>query len=108
MAQHLNRQLVEAFVVQGTGVALTEDAVLQDQAQSQAFAGRAAVEAMWRALFADGFAEVQIEVQTLIGDDTEAALEFTFRGRHHGRFMGIPPTGREVAVPMALFCWIEA
>jgi predicted ester cyclase len=26
-------------------------------------------------------------------------VRFTFRGTHHGDFMGIPPTGRTVAVP---------
>ena len=45
MTQYLNRQLVEAFVVGRTAVALAEDVVLWDQAQSRAFAGRAAVEA---------------------------------------------------------------
>jgi steroid delta-isomerase-like uncharacterized protein len=108
MTQHLNCQLVEAFVTQRAAVALTEDAVFWDQAQSRSFAGRAVVEAVWRAFFVDGFAEVRIEIHTLIADDMVAALEFTFRGRHQGRFMGIPPTGREVAIPMALFCWIEA
>jgi steroid delta-isomerase-like uncharacterized protein len=108
MTQHLNRQLVEAFIVGRTAVALTEDVVFWDQAQSRSFAGRAAVEVVWQALFADGFAEVRIEIHTLITDDTAAALEFIFRGRHHGRFMGLPATGQEVAIPMALFCWIEA
>jgi steroid delta-isomerase-like uncharacterized protein len=107
MTQHLNRQLVEAFMVERTAVALAEDVVFWDQAQSRSFAGRAAVERVWRAFFADGFADVRIETCTLIAEDTAAALEFVFRGRHHGRFMGIPPTGREISVPMALFFWID-
>jgi steroid delta-isomerase-like uncharacterized protein len=106
MTQQLNRQLVEAFVVERTVQALAEGVVFCDQAQSRSFAGRATVEAMWQALFIDGFAEVRVEVQTLISDDAAAALEFTFRGWHRGRFMGIPPTGREVAIPMTLFCRI--
>jgi steroid delta-isomerase-like uncharacterized protein len=108
MTQHLNRQLAEAFVAGRSAVALTEDIVFRDQAQSRSFAGRVAVEAMWRALFADGFAEARVEIHTLIAEESAAALEFTFRGRHRGRFMGIPPTGREVAIPMALFFAIEA
>ena len=107
MTQHLNRQLVEAFVVGRTAVALTEDVILWDQAQSRSFAGRAAVEAVWQALFVDGFAEVRVEVSALIAEESAAALEFTFRGRHCGRFMGIPPTNREIAIPMALICVIE-
>jgi predicted ester cyclase len=63
---------------------------------------------MWRAFFIEGFAEVRIEIHRLIADEHAAALEFTFRGRHQGRFMGIPPTSREVVIPMALFCRIEA
>jgi len=108
MTECLNRQLVEAFVVERTAVALAEDVVLWDQAQSRSYAGRAAVEAVWQAFFADSFADVQIEIHTLIADDMAATLEFIFRGRHHDRFMGIPPTGQEIAIPMALFCWIEA
>ena len=108
MIQQINRQLVEAFVGGSTAVALTQDIVLCDQAQSRSFAGQAAVEAVWRAMFADSFAEVRIEISTLVADETAAALEFTFRGRHRRRFMGIPPTDREVAIPMALFCLIEA
>jgi steroid delta-isomerase-like uncharacterized protein len=107
MTQHLNHHLLEAFV-ERTAMALAEEVVFWDQAQSRSFSGRAAVEAVWQALFADGFAEVRIEVQRLITDETAEALEFTFRGWHRGRFMGIPPTGREVAIPMALFCWIDA
>ena len=42
-------------------MALAEEVVFWDQAQSRSFAGRAAVEAVWQALFADGFAEVRIE-----------------------------------------------
>jgi steroid delta-isomerase-like uncharacterized protein len=108
MTQHLNRQLIEAFVVEQTALALAESVVLWDQAQSRSFAGRAAVEAIWQTLFAEGFAEVRIEACTLIAEDSAAALEFIFRGRHLGRFMGIPPTGQEIALPMALFFWIEA
>ncbi|HEU5101792.1 MAG TPA: ester cyclase [Roseiflexaceae bacterium] len=108
MTQQLNRQLVEAFVVGRTAMVLAEDVVFADQAQSRSFTGRAAVEAIWQALFVDGFAEVRIEIRTLIADDTAAALEFIFCGRHHGRFMGLPPTGQDVAIPMALFCQIEA
>jgi steroid delta-isomerase-like uncharacterized protein len=107
MTQHFNRQLVETFVLGRAGVALAEDVVFKDQAQSQSFAGRAAVEAAWQALFADSFAEVRVEVGDVIAEETAAALEFTFRGRHRARFMGIPPTGREIAIPMALFCVIE-
>jgi steroid delta-isomerase-like uncharacterized protein len=108
MTQHLNRQFVEAFVAEPAAVALAEDAVFWDHAQSRSFAGRAVVEAVWRAFFADGFAEVRIEIHMLMAEDMTAALEFTFRGRHQGRFMGIPPTGRQVAIPMALFCRLEA
>ena len=108
MTQHLNRQLAGAFVTERATMAPAEDAVFWDQAQSRSYAGRAAVEAVWQAFFADSFADVQIEIHTLIADDMAATLEFIFRGRHHDRFMGIPPTGQEVAIPMALFCCIEA
>jgi hypothetical protein len=39
MTQHLNRQLAGAFVTERAAMALAEDAVFWDQAQSRSFAG---------------------------------------------------------------------
>jgi steroid delta-isomerase-like uncharacterized protein len=107
-APYLQRELVESFAVEQSAAALAEDAVFRDQAQERSVAGRATVAGMWQAWLADGFDEAQVDVHAFVGDDTTAALEFRFRGRHRGHFMGIAPTGREVAIPMALFCGIAA
>jgi predicted ester cyclase len=43
------------------------------------------------------------KVKTLVVGDGQAALEADFVGTHTGEFVGIPATGREVAVPYAVF-----
>ena len=43
------------------------------------------------------------EVTNLIVSEGTAAVEAVFVGTHTGEFAGIPATGREVAVPYAVF-----
>jgi steroid delta-isomerase-like uncharacterized protein len=87
-------------------VALAEDVILRDQAQDRAFTGREAVQAFLRATLVDGFTDVVLTPQTVVTDEQTAVLECTFQGRHSGRFMGLPATGRVAMVPMAIVCRI--
>ncbi|MCI0399100.1 MAG: ester cyclase [Chloroflexi bacterium] len=103
-----NRQVVEAFVRAPAAVALVEEVVLKDLAQNCTYRGRAAVVALLRAFFVEGFAQARAEVQTMLVGECAAMLEFVFHGRQDGLFMGIPATGREVAIPMVLVCRIAA
>jgi predicted ester cyclase len=45
------------------------------------------------------FADLRFEVHQVLADGDTAAVHCTTRGRQVGNFMGLPPTGREVAVP---------
>jgi steroid delta-isomerase-like uncharacterized protein len=100
------RSLTAAFLAAQMTVALAEDVIVHDQAQDRAFTGRAAVQAFLRATFVDGFSDVVLTPQTVVADEQAAALELTFRGRHSGRFMGLPATGRVAIVPMTIVCRI--
>ena len=44
------------------------------------------------------FSEQRYEVHHVIGDGYTVAIHATMHGRHTGDFMGISPTGREVAM----------
>lgn len=51
------------------------------------------------AVLATGFPDATLSItQTVVRDD-EIACEFRLRGRHHGPFLGVPPTGRQISIP---------
>lgn len=99
--------LIEAFTKDFSSLPLAEDVVLYERAQDQIFHGRVPVDTMFQELFEQGFADVQLNIQTILVDEQTAVLEFVFHGRHHGRFMGIPPTQRVVNIPMVIICHIQ-
>jgi predicted ester cyclase len=59
--------------------------------------GFAGVRAMIGMLYA-AFSQQRYEVHQVIGEGDTVVIEATMHGRHTGAFMGIPPTGREVAM----------
>ncbi len=81
---------------------LTDNAVLEDYGQSMVYRGRQAVISVLRAYFGLGFSNGRIEIHTAFSNPPARAVAFTFLGRQDGVFLGIPATGREVAVPMML------
>jgi steroid delta-isomerase-like uncharacterized protein len=106
MSSRANSQIVKDFAADYRTLNLAETVVVQDQAQARAYSGRAAAEGLLRAFYADGFSDSRMDVRCIIADESTAVLEFTFQGRHTGLFVGIPPTGREVTLPMAIICEI--
>jgi steroid delta-isomerase-like uncharacterized protein len=46
----------------------------------------------------EGFADIQWTVEELISEGDKVAARFTMRGTHHGQFMGIPPTEKQITV----------
>jgi predicted ester cyclase len=47
--------------------------------------------------FRAAFADFRLDVHDMFGVDDKVVTRFTMRGMHQGEFMGIEPTGREVA-----------
>ena len=45
------------------------------------------------------FPRYSLDPEDIIAEGDKVLVRFTLRGTHHGDFMGIPPTGRTVAVP---------
>jgi steroid delta-isomerase-like uncharacterized protein len=62
-------------------------------------AGLKAFNTTIRAAFPDWYSTAE----ELIVEDDRVAERWTGRGTHRGEFQGIPPTGKQVAVPGAVF-----
>ena len=96
------RTLIEAYADSHDPKYFAEDAVFTQMAMPQPFTGRDAIAGMLRLFYEEAFSEAKGELRH-VAADTERGLgfvEFTFRGRHTGALAGIPPTGRDVEVPM--------
>ena len=52
----------------------------------------------------DGF---EMDVEAILADGDMASARLTMRGKHTGEFMGIPATGKTIAVPVADFFRID-
>jgi predicted ester cyclase len=57
----------------------------------------AGVRAFHEAFYA-AFPGAQVELADLIEDGDKLGARLLIRGRHQGEFMGVPPTGRDVAL----------
>ena len=96
------RTLIEAYADSHDPKYFAEGAVFTQMAMPQPFTGRDAIAGMLRLFYEEAFSEAKGELRH-VAADTERGLgfvEFTFRGRHTGALAGIPPTGRDVEVPM--------
>ena len=51
----------------------------------------------------DAFPDWYSTQEELIAEDDRVAERWTGRGTHQGEFLGVPPTGRQVAVPGFVF-----
>jgi predicted ester cyclase len=47
--------------------------------------------------FRTSFPDLQVTIETQVAEGDWAVMRLTFRGTHLGPFMGVPPTGKQVA-----------
>jgi predicted ester cyclase len=50
------------------------------------------------AMMRGGFPDIHWTLEEMVVETTKVAARFTMRGSHQGPFLGIPPTGRTIAV----------
>lgn len=81
---------------------LSDEAVFKIMATGQEHRGRAAVDAMFQYFYGGGAFEARAEQRTRIVSDDQAAIEADLVGRHVGEFAGVPATGKDVRVPLAV------
>jgi steroid delta-isomerase-like uncharacterized protein len=95
-------QFVEEFWNRGNRAAadelMTPDATIHEPPVGDV-AGLKAFNAMFRAAFPDWHSTAE----ELVAEGDTVAERWTGRGTHRGELHGIPPTGRQVAVPGVVF-----
>ena len=80
---------------------MADDVVFTTMSSGQEHHGREAVRAMLRHMYHVAF-DAHAEVRTVVCERDHAVLEGLFVGRHIGEFAGIPPTRRDVRVPLCV------
>jgi steroid delta-isomerase-like uncharacterized protein len=91
-----NRRLDETLAT------LTEDCVFEDMALGQVFHGRQGAGECYR-MWWDAFQIVVHGERLHWTAEGGAVAEARYRGTHTGAFLGIPPTGRSIDLPIAVF-----
>jgi steroid delta-isomerase-like uncharacterized protein len=61
--------------------------------------GKAGVGLLFQSMF-DAFPDFEMIVEDTIVENDKVVIRVTARGTHQGEFMGIPPTGRRIEVPL--------
>ena len=63
--------------------------------------------AAFAAGFYGAFSDANHMVEDTVADDEKVAVRFTIHGTHDGDFMGMPATGRRIALECMAVLWIE-
>jgi steroid delta-isomerase-like uncharacterized protein len=80
---------------------MADDVVFRNMATGDEARGPDGVQKMIQYIYHTAFDAHAIDTK-IICDDGKAVLEGTFVGKHVGEFAGIPATGKEVSVPLAV------
>lgn len=97
-----SRRALRGYLVEHDDSFLAEDAVFTDAATGQEWRGRDEINGMLHWFYNVAF-DAGLEDVTQIVDEEHAAIEGVVVGRHIGEFAGVPATGREFRVPIAIF-----
>jgi hypothetical protein len=96
-----NAAALTAYLRDHDPSALRADAIFVDVTSGLRWEGREAIAGMLDFFYRIAF-EAHVEEERLIVGVDGAAFEGTFVGRHRAEFAGVPPTGLDVRVPMAV------
>jgi steroid delta-isomerase-like uncharacterized protein len=102
-----NLEIVQRFLDKGELNAMAEDAVFQDFTQSEPIIGNKAISESIFRHYNIQFHEADAEMINIVTGKTSVVMEFIFRGVHKGELHGIPPTGKEVEIPMCVIYDVE-
>lgn len=85
---------------------LDNDVVFTIMGTGQQFRGPDAVRGMLSHFYREAFDARAEPINAIFADD-HAVLEATFVGKHIGEFEKIPPTGKEIRVPLCVVYHLE-
>ena len=105
---HQNRRLWQRHVlaenrrsIEGLLETLCDDPIYKVMATSQTFKGKDEVGDFYRGLF-EAMPDANFELVNAFVGEEGVVEESILRGTHRGALFGIPPTGREIALPMTI------
>jgi steroid delta-isomerase-like uncharacterized protein len=101
MSIEANRRALLGYLVEHDESFLAEDAVFTDMSSGQESRGREEIGGMINWFYHVAFDAVA-EPVSLIVDEEHAAFEGIVAGRHIGEFAGVPASGKEFRVPIAV------
>lgn len=83
---------------------IAPDAVFHVPGRSEPMRGPAGYLAII-GMMREGFPDIQWTLEEMVAEGDKVAARFTMRGTHRGAFLGIPPTGKAIAVQaMNIYC----
>jgi steroid delta-isomerase-like uncharacterized protein len=85
---------------------MADDVVFRNMATGDESRGPDGVRQMLQYIYHTAFDADAVNPK-IIADENKAVLEATFKGKHIGEFAGIPATGKEVSVPLAVVYDLE-
>ena len=92
---------VEEFIKTHDAIHVAENAVFKNLNTGQETTGREAIGQMLHYFYHIAF-DARAIIKNIIVTEDKAVLEATFSGRHIGEFANIPPTNKEVNVPLCV------
>ena len=85
--------------VNGLVADYADDAVVESPVAGGATHGREQIKQVFQTYFS-AFPNIRMEQTEVLVDGSRAAVVATFSGTDSGGFMGMPPTGRNVTIPV--------
>ncbi len=92
---------LEAYLKNHDTKFLTEDAVFKNMSTDEDIVGREAIGEMLNYMYHIAF-DAKAVIKNTAATDNNALLEAMFVGKHIGDFAGIPPTGKNISVPLCV------
>ncbi|MGH3650540.1 MAG: ester cyclase [Acidimicrobiia bacterium] len=95
------QRVLEAYAASHDTSLVAPDAIFTDTASGQKYVGREAIAAMLHHVYHEAF-DAHAEVSNLVVGDGKAVLEADIVGTHIGEFAGVPTTGLDIRIPLAV------
>jgi steroid delta-isomerase-like uncharacterized protein len=86
------------------------DAPVQTEGSAQAHGQTLGREGLKKrvTLFREAFPDIYFSVDTILAEDAQVAVQYTFSGTHAGQFRELAPTGAHIAVTGILIAQVSA